>query len=143
MLLFSEAWRALEWGDIDFETRKMSITKTAYMAKEGKTIIREITKGKQDRTIIKGKSLITFLKDHLERLKELKKALGEGFNPNNLVFFNANGDYIKPSELHRTVPIRMPLNEQGLRTHVSMTCVILTLRSCLRKMYIRKLSVSG
>ncbi|GAE35706.1 tyrosine-type recombinase/integrase [Halalkalibacter akibai] len=93
--------RALQWDDIDFHARKVSITKSAYMEKNGKTLIRDLTKGKKDRTIIFGKNLMVFLKSHFERYQEMKTLLGETFNPNNLVFFNAIGDYIKPRELHR------------------------------------------
>ncbi|MFC0560399.1 tyrosine-type recombinase/integrase [Halalkalibacter alkalisediminis] len=93
--------RALQWEDIDFNARKVSINKSAYMDKDGKTQIRDLTKGKKDRTIIIGKSLMVFLKTHFERYQEMKTLLGDTFNPNYLVFFNAMGDYIKPRELHR------------------------------------------
>jgi integrase len=93
--------RALEWSDIDFDRRKMAITKSAYQDKEGKLQVRDLTKGGKDRTIFIGKSLLTFLKSHFERYQELKKQMGPNFNPKDLVFFNMNGDYLKPRELHR------------------------------------------
>ena len=43
--------RALQWAAINLEACKMSITKTAYTDKEGKVQIRDLTKGKKDRTI--------------------------------------------------------------------------------------------
>ncbi|WP_342515729.1 tyrosine-type recombinase/integrase [Sutcliffiella sp. FSL R7-0096] len=57
--------------------------------------------GGKDRTIFIGKSLMTFLKGHFERYQEIKKQLGHEFNPNDLIFFNSRGDYLKLRELHR------------------------------------------
>ena len=93
--------RALQWTDIDFNNQRMSITKSAYQDKEGKVQIRDLTKGGKDRVIVVGIKLMNFLKSHYDRYQELKQSLGDSFNPNDLVFFNSNGHYLNPRELHK------------------------------------------
>jgi integrase len=96
--------RALQWSDVDLKNRRLSITKTAYEDEKGKVQIKDLTKGgktRKDRTIVIGKKLLAFLKEHHARYLEMKQRLGLSFNPNDLVCCNANGDYIKPRELHR------------------------------------------
>jgi integrase len=93
--------RALQWTDIDFDSRLMAITKTAYTDQMGKVQIKNVTKGKTDRRIVMGKVLIKFLKEHYERYQELKNLLGNSFNPNNLVFFNSKGDFLNTRELQK------------------------------------------
>ncbi|MBB2482835.1 site-specific integrase [Bacillus sp. APMAM] len=94
--------RALQWKDINFDNRRrMAITKTAYEDENGDVQIRDLTKGGKDRTIFIGKKLMNFLKSHYNCYQELKKGLGDGFNANVLVFFNSNGHYLNPRELHR------------------------------------------
>ncbi|MEK5391863.1 tyrosine-type recombinase/integrase [Margalitia sp. FSL K6-0131] len=93
--------RALQWTDINFDNRRMAITKTAYEDENFNVQIRDLTKGGKDRTIVIGKKLMNFLKSHYNRYQELKKSLGDGFNANDLVFFNSNGHYLNPQELHR------------------------------------------
>ncbi|MFD2443757.1 tyrosine-type recombinase/integrase [Bacillus sp. CGMCC 1.16607] len=93
--------RALQWTDINFDKRRMTITKSAYRDKEGEVQIRDLTKGGRDRTIVIGKVLLNFLKSHYERYQELKSLLGKDFNPKDLVFFNANGHFLNMRELHK------------------------------------------
>lgn len=93
--------RALKWLDIDFVNRRMMITKSAYVDEEGKVQIKDLTKGGKDRTIVIGRKLMNVLKSHYDRYQELTNRLGDSFNPNGLVFFNSNGDYTHPRELHR------------------------------------------
>ncbi|WP_458413024.1 tyrosine-type recombinase/integrase [Schinkia sp. CFF1] len=92
--------RALQWKDIDFNHRRLSITKSSYL-EGGKVQIRDLTKGGKDRTIVIGQKLMNFLKSHYDWHQELKNRLGDGFNPNDLVFFNSKGDYIDHRELRR------------------------------------------
>jgi integrase len=105
--------RALIWTDIDFKNRRMMITKSAYVDEEGQLKIRDITKGGKDRVIVIGKVLLNLLKSHYERYQELKKRLGDSFNPNDLVFFNSNGDYTHPRELHRIY--KRSIKQAGLK----------------------------
>jgi integrase len=93
--------RALRWTDIDFNNRRMAITKSAYEDKEKGVQTRDLTKGGKDRTIVIGKILMNFLKSHYIRYQELKNRLGNSFNSNDLVFFNSNGHYLNPRELHK------------------------------------------
>jgi integrase len=105
--------RALRWTDIDFVNRRMTITKSAYVDEEGKVQIKDLTKGGKDRTIVIGKMLMNVLKSHYDRYQELKKRLGDSFNPNALVFFNSNGDYTHPRELHRIY--KRSIKQAGLK----------------------------
>jgi integrase len=105
--------RALKWADIDFNNRRMTITKSAYVDEEAKVQIRDLTKGGKDRTIVIGKKLMNVLKGHLERYQELKNRLGDSFNPNDLVFFNSHGNYTNPRELHRIY--KRAIQQAGLR----------------------------
>ncbi|MDR7076163.1 integrase [Neobacillus niacini] len=93
--------RALKWTDIDFKNRRITITKSAYVDEEVKVKIRDLTKGGKDRTIVIGIKLLNLLKSHYDRYRELKCRLGDSFNPNDVVFFNTNGHYTHPRELHR------------------------------------------
>lgn len=77
--------RALQWSDIDFENRKMYITKTAYDNKEG-VKIKDITKNGHDWYIVIGRRLQAFLKEHYKAYKQKKEKLGKGFNSKDLVF---------------------------------------------------------
>jgi integrase len=105
--------RALRWTDIDFVNRRMTITKSAYVDEEGKVQIKDLTKGGKDRTIVIGKKLMKVLKSHYNRYQGLKARLGESFNPNDLVFFNSNGDYTHPRELHRIY--KRSIQQAGLK----------------------------
>ncbi|MEC1523178.1 tyrosine-type recombinase/integrase [Neobacillus niacini] len=93
--------------------RRMTITKSAYVDEEGKVQIRDLTKDGKDRTIVIGKKLMNVLKNHYDRFQELKDRLGESFNPNGLVFFNSNGDYTHPRELHRIY--KRSIKQAGLK----------------------------
>ncbi|WP_417900455.1 tyrosine-type recombinase/integrase [Bacillus haimaensis] len=93
--------RALTWTDIDFENRRMAITKSAYVDEDGKVQIKDLTKSGKDRTIVIGKKLMKHLMSHYNRYQDLKNQLGSSFNPNDLVFFNSNGNYPSLRELHR------------------------------------------
>ncbi|WP_223593616.1 site-specific integrase [Neobacillus bataviensis] len=105
--------RALKWTDIDLDNRRMTITKSAYVDKEGNVRIKDLTKSRKDRRIVIGKKLLDFLKCHYKRYQELKNHLGDHFNPNDLVFFNSNGHYLNPRELHKAYKIA--LKRAGLK----------------------------
>ncbi|OIJ12731.1 hypothetical protein BKP35_09105 [Anaerobacillus arseniciselenatis] len=93
--------RALTWGDIDFNKRKMYITKSAYDKKGEGVKIKNATKNGQHRAIAMGKRLIEFLKRHKENYEKKKALLGPTFNPNDLVFFNTKGNYLDVRDLAR------------------------------------------
>ena len=59
--------RALKWTDIDFDNRRMTITKSAYVDEEGKVQVKDLTQGGKDRTIVIGRKLMNVLKSHYER----------------------------------------------------------------------------
>jgi integrase len=105
--------RALQWSDVDLKRKRFSINKTAYEDEEGNLQIKDLTKGGKDRTIVIGKKLLAFLTQHHARHQEMKQCLGKSFNPNNLVCCNANGDYIKPRELHRA--FKAAIKRAGLK----------------------------
>ena len=89
----------------------MTITKSAYVDEEGKVQVKDLTKGRKDRTIVIGRKLMNVLKSHYER--ELKNRLGDSFNPNDLVLSNSNGDYTHPRELHRVY--KRAIKQAGLK----------------------------
>ncbi|MFA9559676.1 tyrosine-type recombinase/integrase [Evansella sp. AB-rgal1] len=93
--------RPLKWKDIDFDSRKIYITKTAYDVKKEGVKIKDMTKNGRDRYVVMGKHLLAFLKKHWENHLKLKKELGKDFNPLDLVFPSSVGTYLIPSEITR------------------------------------------
>ncbi|TWI59293.1 phage integrase family protein [Halalkalibacter nanhaiisediminis] len=83
------------------ENRKIYIRSTACVVKGEGVIIKNSTKNGKERSIIMGKSLSEFLKKHWNKHKKTKKALGESFNPQNLVFTNSKGHFFDARDLCR------------------------------------------
>ncbi|MCM3729525.1 tyrosine-type recombinase/integrase [Neobacillus cucumis] len=123
--------RALKWTDIDFDNRRITITKSAYVDEEGKVQIKDLTKGEKDGTIVIGKKLMNVLNSHYTRYQEIKNRLGDSFNSNDLVFLNSNGDYTHPRELHRIY--KRAIKQAGLKDSRFQTQGILTLPFCYTK----------
>ncbi|WP_078554268.1 tyrosine-type recombinase/integrase [Bacillus alkalicellulosilyticus] len=93
--------RALTWGDIDFNNRKIFITKSAYDKKGEGVKIKNAPKNGQNRAISMGKRLVELFQRHKDNYEKKKALLGPTFNPNDLVFYNTKGNYLDVRDLAR------------------------------------------
>lgn len=101
----------LNWDNVDLSAQKIYICQTITEA-NGKYFFNPLPKGKETR----GVKLTTELAKLMQSLKaehdQRKKALGETYNPHNLVFCNSKGNIMAPSEISRA--LKRALKAAGL-----------------------------
>jgi integrase len=90
----------LRWTDIDFENKTVTVKLQLLRGSNGLYFSEPKTK-KSKRTISLDNDAISILKEHKARQNELRFALGEVFQNNNLVFCTNDGKPIDPDNLTR------------------------------------------
>lgn len=97
---------ALEWPDIDLETRSLSITKSLSQTKQG--IALKTTKNRRARSFTLPAYAIRSLISHRERQLRNRALLGLEPPERDLVFTNGvDGEYLKPDSVSAKVSLLM------------------------------------
>ena len=89
---------ALNWSDIDYENKTISISKNLSQTKQGYIV--STTKTKKSNRIISldDRTLLTLKKWHLTQRKLL---LNNGFSNNKMIFVNVNNQFITRNDIYQ------------------------------------------
>lgn len=90
----------LRWEDVDLINKRLYIRQTITSA-GSKNYINTTTKNKSNRSISMTKNHVSLLLRPKEQHINLKKSLGESYNPLNLVHCNSVGNIMSSSEVTR------------------------------------------
>lgn len=101
----------LTWDNVDFIAKKIYVRQTITEA-NGKYFFNPLPKGEKPRGIKITNGLVNLLQTLKDEHDQRKKALGETFNPHNLVFCNSKGNIMAPSEISRA--LKRALKAAGL-----------------------------
>lgn len=106
---------ALNWSDIDYENKTVTISKNLSQTKQGYVVSTTKTK-KSNRTIsLDDKTLLTLKKWHLTQRKLL---LHNGFNNNKMIFVNVQNKFITRNDIYqRSTRIAEACNLHSIGCH--------------------------
>ncbi|MFW7418703.1 tyrosine-type recombinase/integrase [Vagococcus fluvialis] len=106
---------ALNWSDIDYENKAVTISKNLSQTKQGYVVSTTKTK-KSNRTIsLDDRTLLTLKKWHLTQRKLL---LHNGFNNNKMIFVNVNNQFITRNDIYqRSTRIAQVCNLHSIGCH--------------------------
>ncbi|MFW3654578.1 tyrosine-type recombinase/integrase [Vagococcus fluvialis] len=106
---------ALNWSDIDYENKTVTISKNLSQTKQGYVVSTTKT-NKSNRTIsLDDKTLLTLKKWHLTQRKLL---LHNGFNNNKMIFVNAQNKFITRNDIYqRSTRIAEACNLHSIGCH--------------------------
>lgn len=127
---------ALQWSDVDWDSRKIRISKSAGVA-DGKPIIKKPKTKNSIRTVVFPESVMTLLRQHYLEQTQTRLQLGDYWHNEDWLFTQLNGtrmDYSTPAHAFRDTLIRhnesLPAQQHlplipfhGLR-HTSATLLI-------------------
>lgn len=106
---------ALNWSDIDYENKTITISKSLSQTKQGYVVSTTKTK-KSNRTIsLDDRTLLTLKKWHLTQRKLLFK---KGYNNNKMIFVRPNNKFITRNDIYqRSTRIAQACNLHSIGCH--------------------------
>ncbi|MDO5110856.1 MAG: site-specific integrase [Clostridia bacterium] len=108
---------ALQWDDVDFDNRTVSIRRSANLIK-GQFVISDTKTKNSRRTLRISDTMWNCLNEHKMKQRQFSEAFGEGFNPYNLVNCREDGTPFTPYAIqYRFKEILSKYNLPDIRFH--------------------------
>jgi len=107
---------ALQWADVDLETREVTISKSLSVTSKGMEI--KCTKGEEEHKLKLSETTIELLKEWRVMIEEEKRKMGDGYEDNDLIFCTETGAYYKPDRItNRISEFMRQAGCKGISTH--------------------------